>query len=147
MNDLPKTGTIIGSQQPQPLPITGSSGLGKEGEIVPSSELPVQEIQKELELPREVIAAGVKKQPTVVTLPKPITQMGVKPTGSNVGLGTGATVVLPLTQPQIAQGLQKSILDSWRWLAVWCIRKLKQFRLFNLTKPPSTNNESVRINE
>jgi len=133
MNTLPQSGTISPSSPSQPIAISGGAGIGKEGEAVPTSEQPILEIQKEVELPKEVISAGVKTSPTVINLPKPVSQMGVQPTGSNTGLGNGATVTLPLTQPQIAEGLEKNILDSWRWLAVWCIRKLKQFRLFNLT--------------
>lgn len=141
MNDLPPSGTIVGSQQSQTTPVTGSPGVSKEGEVVPSSELPIQEIRKELELPKEVVSAGVRTQPTVVNLPKPIAQMGVKPTGNNVGFGTGSTVTLPLTQPQIAQGLKKSIVDSWRWLAVWCIRRLKQLRFLNPTNLTNPTNK------
>lgn len=139
MNDLPQTGNTVRPSQPQPI-TSGTPSLGKEGEVVPSSELPIQEIHKELELPKELIATGVKTQPTVVNIPPPISKMGVKPMGSNVGLGNGATVTLPLTQAQIAEGLQKNIVDSWRWLAVWCIRRLKQLRFLSLAKP-STNNE------
>ena len=134
MNDLPQHGNTADPQQLKTVPTTGSSALGKEGESIPSSELPIQDTQKELEIPKEVISSGVKVRPTVVSLPKPVTQMGVKPVGPNVGLGTGSTVVLPLTQTQIAQGLQKNIIDSWRWLAVWCIRKLKQLRFFQTKK-------------
>jgi len=132
MNDLPGQNDNVPTQQSQPIGITGIHGIGKEGESIPASELPVLDTGKEIELPKEVGAAGVKKQPTVIHIPKPLTQIGVKPVGSNVGLGTGATVTLPLTQSQITQGLHQSILDSWRWLAVWCIRRLKQLRFFQL---------------
>jgi len=131
MNDLPQQGNIASSQPSQPASTPGSPGLGKEGEGISSSELPIQDVEKEVKLQKEVVSAGVKTQPTVINLPKPITQMGIKPAGPNIGVGTGSTVVLPLTQPQIAQGLQQSILDSWRWLAVWCIRRLKQLRFLN----------------
>jgi hypothetical protein len=134
MNDLPRQGTISDSKQTPTISISGvGSGLGKEGEGLSSAEQPIGEIHKELELPKEVVSAGVKVQPTVVNIPQPVTQIGVKQTGVNTGLGSGATVVLPLTQPQITQGLQQNILSSWRWLAVWCIRRLKQFRFLNLT--------------
>jgi len=137
MNDLPQQGNIASPEPSQPAPVPGGPGLAKEGEGISSSELPIEEIGKEVEPPKEVVSAGVKTTPTVINLPKPITQMGVKPAGPNITVGTGSTVVLPLTQPQITQGLQKSILDSWRWLAVWCIRRLKQLRFFN---PTNTTN-------
>jgi len=146
MNDLPTQGIISGSQQNSPLPTPSGSSAVKEAEVLPRGEYPVLEMQKEIELPKEVVSIGVKTQPTVVNLPKSVSQMGVKQTGVNTQFGSGAGVTLPLTQPQITQGLEKSIVDSWRWLAVWCIRKLKQFRFLNSNKL-STNNESIRINE
>ncbi len=79
----------------------------------------------EIELPKEVAAAGVTQKPTVVQLPQAVTQMGVTPVGS-VGLPQAPAAALPLTDDQIAQGLKQSITSSWRWLAEWCIRKLKQ---------------------
>jgi hypothetical protein len=133
MNTLPGPGDTAHSQTTPVMPLSGSIGIGKEGETLPAAEQPIREVTKELELPKEVVSAGVKVQPTVVNLPQPVTQMGVKQTGAGSSLGTGATVSLPLTQPQIAEGLQQDILSSWRWLAVWCIRRLRQFRFLNLT--------------
>ncbi len=80
---------------------------------------------QEIEISKEVAAVGVKAQPTTVQLPQAVTQMGVKPVGS-VGLPQAPAAALPLTDDQIAQGLKQSITSSWRWLAEWCIRKLKQ---------------------
>jgi len=133
MNSLPNQGVIPSSQNP-PLSSAGSLGVGKEGESSPSIEFPIQEIHREVDLPKEVSSVGVKSQPTVVPLPKPIQQMGVKASGQNIQIGTGSTVVLPLTQSQISEGLNKGIVDSWRWLAVWCIRRLKQLRFFQIKK-------------
>jgi len=134
MNDLTRQGTISDSKQPSIPPSISGPGLGKEGEAMSVGEQPIQEIHKELELSKEVVAAGVKMQPTVVILPKPVQQMGVRQIGVNTGLSNRATISLPLTQPQIAKGLQDDIQNSWRWLAVWCMRKLKQFRLFQIKK-------------
>jgi len=132
MNALPGPGDSVNSQPTPVIPMSGGLGIGKESEVLSSADQPIREISQELELPKEVVSAGVKTQPTVVNLPQPVTQMGVKQTGVNTGLGSGATVVLPLTQPEITLGLQENILQSWRWLAVWCIRRLKQFRFLNL---------------
>jgi len=140
MNNLPGQGDTVISQSPPVTPLSGSVGLGKESEVLSSADQPIREVSQELELPKEVVSAGVKVQPTVINLPPPVTQMGVKQTGANTGLGSGATVSLPLTQPQIAQGLQQDILSSWRWLAVWCIRRLKKFRFLNLTNPTNATN-------
>lgn len=82
---------------------------------------------QEIELPKEVAAAGVRPQPTTVQLPQSVAQMGVTPTGqSPLGGVPATTVALPLTDDQIAQGLKQSITSSWRWLAQWCVRKIKQ---------------------
>ena len=140
MNDLPQQGTTVSSPQSQPMFPSGTLGSTKEGEGMPVSELPMQEIGREIELPKEVASAGVKVQPTIVTIPQPVSTMGVKPAGSSVPVGTGSTITLPLTQAQITEGLEKNIQDSWRWLAVWCIRRLKQLRFLNPNKL-STNNE------
>jgi hypothetical protein len=131
MNSLPNQGTIPLSQNP-PASNVGGSGIGKEGELSPSGDFPIQEIHREVELPKEVRSVGVKSQPTVVAIPRPVQQMGVKPSGQNIQVGKGETVVLPLTQNQISEGLTKGIVDSWRWLAIWCIRRLKQLRFFQL---------------
>ncbi|OGG29900.1 hypothetical protein A2973_00185 [Candidatus Gottesmanbacteria bacterium RIFCSPLOWO2_01_FULL_49_10] len=82
---------------------------------------------KEIELPKEVVAAGVRAQPTTVPLPANVTKMGVTPVGDAVAPQT-TTVVLPLTDDQIAVGLRQSIANSWRWLSEWCERRLKQLR-------------------
>jgi len=128
MNSLPNTSPGV---PPTPVSVSGPAG-GKEMESMPSSDLPIREIQKEIDLPKEVVSAGVSAKPTVIPIPAPVQRMGVQPAGNNVPMGNGNTVSLPLTQQQISQGLQKSMVDSWRWLAVWCIRRLKQFRFFQM---------------
>ena len=80
---------------------------------------------QETELPKEVAAVGVKIQPTTVQIPQPVAQMGVKAVGDAIRPEEPA-VVLPLTDEQIALGLKQSITSSWRWLAEFCVRKLKQ---------------------
>lgn len=115
-----KTGTASGA----------GSAKEKEGIAIASSETALRDISgQEIDLPKEVSAAGVKVQSTVVPLPPTMSQMGVKPAGVNVSLGTGATVSLPLSDDQIVQGLHQDITTSWRWMAEWCVRKLKQLHL------------------
>lgn len=138
MNDLPTPASPgnnpISTNNPiiqsnTALVMQGAGGVhGKETEVGRSaSELPLRETGSiEMELPKEVSAVGVKVQPASVTIPQPVQQMGVTATGTNVPLGTGAAVALPLTDEQIAQGLHQGITSSWRWLAEWCIRRLKQ---------------------
>lgn len=116
------------SNQPQtpPQPI-GSTGLGKEVDSTVTIGETIKDISpREIELPKEVASAGVKVHPTTVTVPPKVSQYGVKPIGPNQPVAPTATVQLPLTDDQIAQGLKASITSSWRWLAEWCVRKLKQ---------------------
>jgi hypothetical protein len=54
--------------------------------------------------------------------------MGVQPIGQNIPSAAPA-VSLPLSDDQIATGLKQSIWSSWRWLAQWCVRKLKQVHM------------------
>lgn len=89
---------------------------------------------KEMELPKEVAAAGVSTQPTTVQLPQPVAQMGVKAIGDAV-VPVAPPVTLPLTDDQIALGLKQSVTSSWRWLAEFCVRRLKQLHR-TLVKSP-----------
>ncbi len=92
---------------------------------VPAVDASTHEVDS---LPKEVTSAGVTIQPTTIPIPQPVSQMGVKPAGSNIPMPTASTV-LPITDDQIAQGLGKSIKDSIRWLAEWCIRSLKKVHI------------------
>lgn len=129
MDDLP-TSTKSGIKQNPAIPSTvGPSGGNKEVEAVGSSSVEpgiIDLIGYEQELPKEVSSAGVKTTPTTVKIPPAVSSLGVKPAGSSTKIGDGSSVKLPLTDDQIADGLNQSITSSWRWLAVWCIRKLKQ---------------------
>lgn len=98
--------------------IEGGVGLGEAG-LRDTSGV-------EVELPREVASAGVKVRPTTVAIPQPVAQLGVKPTGANVPSQPAPAVALPLTDDQIAMGLHQGIASSLRWLAEWCVRRLKQ---------------------
>jgi hypothetical protein len=131
MTTVDDTKTTIFPQTPQTsqTPV-GQSGTGGKETAAGGAELPVIDLGKEVELPKEVAAIGVTKTPTVVPIPRPVGKMGVKPAGANVTIGTGATVTLPLTEQEVLQGLKAHIMHSWRWLSEWCIRRLKQLRLF-----------------
>jgi hypothetical protein len=76
-------------------------------------------------LSKEVASAGVSIHPTTIPIPPPVAEMGVKPASANIPMPTPA-VTLPISDDQIARGLGKSIRESLRWLAEWCLRRLKQ---------------------
>ena len=122
MNPLP---------DPQSKPTVSGGITSKEKtEIGMSSvEAPtLREVGREMPLPVEVGAAGVKLHSSSVTIPAPVQKLGVKSTG-DVSTPSVSTVALPLSDDQIATGLHQSITSSWRWLAEWCMRRLKQVHL------------------
>lgn len=97
-----------------------------------SPEVPLTDVSgQELEIPRVVERAGVRVQPTVVPIPPKVQKQGVQPVGANVP--AAQQTVVPLTDDQIVQGLKQSVASSWRWLAEWCVRRLKQLH-YNMTK-------------
>lgn len=79
-------------------------------------------------LSKEVASAGVSIHPTTIPIPPPVASMGVKSASANIPMPTAA-VTLPISDEQIAQGLGKSIKESFRWLAEWCLRRLKQVHI------------------
>ncbi len=79
-------------------------------------------------LPKEVTSAGVSIHPTTISVPAPVQQMGVKPAGANIPMPVAA-VTLPISDDQIARGLRQSVTSSLRWLAEWCLRRLKQVHM------------------
>jgi hypothetical protein len=86
----------------------------------------IQEVGQETPLSNEVAKAGVTIQPTTVTLPPSVQQLGVKAVGQAPSSVVAApSVALPLSDDQIAIGLHQSLMSSWRWLAEWCARQLK----------------------
>lgn len=135
MTDLPSQ-TPSNAPQPGPEPQPVSSGISKEVEWGMSPQagsepaVPLKDIGiAEVELPKEVSAVGVQAQPTTVQVPPQVQQQGVKPVGDISAQAQTPAVALPLTDDQIAQGLSKGVKTSWRWLAEWCKRRLKQVHL------------------
>ena len=107
----------------------GGAGIAKEvelGGLPPSEQL--RPATPEIEVPKEVTGAGVTIQPTTVALPPNVAGMGVQPAGANVPAtpSDSPAANLPLSEEQIAKGLHESVMSSWRWLAEWCVRKIKQ---------------------
>lgn len=130
MNNLPDTSGKSGNS-PTPPVTTATIGIGKESEGISilDSETGLQAAGVEMELPKEVSAVGVKQQPTVVPIPPPISQLGVKPVGSNIPVQTRPSFVMPLSDNELAQGLHISVINSFRWLAQWCQKQLKMLKV------------------
>ncbi len=107
-----------------------SGSASKEIEGAEAGEPLIREVgTHEVLLPKEVASAGVRVRPTTVSLPPKVSQMGVRPVGPTSKPVQTTTVALPLTDDQIALGLKQSITNSWRWLAEWCVRRLKQIHM------------------
>lgn len=120
-NDSDKTTTVVSS-------IAGSA-VGKERELIGQGTTEVvSEISQEVELPKEVEKAGVEALKDTIELPPDIKKLGVTPAGPTTPVAITVPlpkVVLPISDQQIVAGLHVQIINSLRWLALWCVRKLK----------------------
>ena len=128
MNDLSDSSVSqTHPQAPQDSSVAPVSSGAKEIEpATPSGDGLRDATDHESVISGELESAGVKIHPTTIPIPERVSQMGVKPAGSNIPVQTGTTVVLPLTDDQIAKGLHQSITSSWRWFAEWCVRQYKK---------------------
>jgi len=136
MDDLPKTNPVPSHQPKADRPFGEASqpagGGGQVGsiseEVAPvtgNAEVGVfSEIGREVELSPEVKKAGVTIKSDTIVLPPSLTELGMREVTPPPA--AASKVVLPLSDEQIAQGLQQSLLSSWRWLAEWCRRQLLQ---------------------
>ena len=128
MNNLPNNGNS--STQSSSLNVISSlpnkeMGTGHIG----APESPLRDLGKEMDLPREVVAAGVKASPVAIPIPPPVKNLGVRGAGTNIPMAVAASAKLPLSDVQIAEGLHTNITNSIRWLAEWCRYKLKKLGL------------------
>ena len=127
MNNLPNNGDS--STQKTIISPTGSFGKEQERGTIGSSESALQDLGKEMDLPKEVVSAGVRTQPITVSIPPPVSNLGVKVTVTQIPMVKTNSVALPLSDVQIAEGLHTNITSSIRWLAEWCRYKLKKLGL------------------
>lgn len=106
------------------------SGLAdKEKEAIKAAEVAIEEV-REPEPSVEVAKHVIKKKEEIEIAPD-LRKMGVKAPAATTSVSDVATtsLKLPLTDDQIALGLQAQILSSLRWLAEWCLRQLKKAHL------------------
>jgi len=133
MNDLPDPANQTGNQS-IPTSISGTS-LQKEAEPVVdvnvSETAVMNEFGKDMALPKEVVQAGVTIHPTSINIPPSLTNAGLMSIGQPPVTTVSQTTAinLPLTDDQIAQGLAVGMENSWRWLAEWCVRRLKMLHM------------------
>lgn len=130
MNPAQNNASPNDQQKAQPVtPVIISSSTGKEqgGSKISSSEI-VSEVKPEVELSIEVEKAGVEVIEGTIELPPDLKKLGVTSTGSTSSVTVPTPlpkVSLPISDQQVEVGLHAQILSSLRWLAVWCIRRLK----------------------
>jgi len=103
-----------------------SSSHGKETEVVsPKSEL-MKEVTPEVEIGKEVKAAGVEKIKDTIELPPDVKKLGVTPGASQIPVAIpAATVTLPLSDAKILAGSKAPLTSAFKWLSVWCFKRLK----------------------
>lgn len=130
----PTTPQSVGATPTNPVAPIAPQGAGVAKEVEAIHTAPVEapvitEVGQEAPLAPELSHVGVALHPTTVELPKIVSQLGVKPVGQAVPMPTVSAIVLPLSDEKIAEGLHQSITSSWRWLAQWCIRRLKELHV------------------
>lgn len=111
--------------------VSPAGGFQKEQEPVGESDTGLlEEIGREMELGPELERAGVIKHSEAINVPPDVKSMGVNVVGPAQPVSpTATTITLPLTDEQIAVGLHAQIVTSLRWLAEWCIRRLKKIHV------------------
>ncbi len=106
-------------------------GLEQERQLTPEEiaagkvESYLERIEKKPEIDSDV-AGVVKSSPAgVVQLPAPITDdQGQVVMSQTV---TEPEIDLPLTEPEIRDGLHHKVIDAVRWLAEFCIYLIKKY--------------------
>jgi len=114
----------------EPVGVAGS--MAKEQmPLVGDSKEVVQNVATEAEVSPEVSGVGVKAQKENVEVPPDLKKMGVSSAGPTVPVINTASVkiILPISDDQIETGLHMQIYSALRWLAEWCIKKLKKAHL------------------
>ena len=124
--------------QDQPVPAqpqqaafpTGNIQKEQEPIAVPKTEV-IGHKTSEVEIPPEVERAGVTKFSDTIELPPDVKKLGVTHTGPSVPITPVTTTVLPsvalpISDNQVVAGLHAQVVSALRWLAEWCMRRLKK---------------------
>ena len=107
-------------QQKNAASATNVGSMAKEG---------LQTASLEIQPQKEVLDAGMRVLQDNIPVPPDLKRMGVSqsgPTASLTPMTPAPAIALPITDPQIVAGLHMQIYSAIRWLAEWCIRKLKK---------------------
>lgn len=113
----------------------GKLGTGKEavgGGVLDAivAEVPgatAIETEKNAEIPPELASWMEKVETHQVQPPQQVVVADQTATNLTGNYVAQPVIVLPLSQQKVQQGTKKSVVDSMRWLAEWCIRIIKKF--------------------
>lgn len=124
------TPNVDDDQKNTPTTSAVGSVSGKERELSGQETTEaVSEITTEVEVSKEVERAGVEVVKDTIELPPDVKKLGVTQTGPSAPVSTTTTlpsVTLPISDQQVVAGLHAQILNSLRWLAIWCMKRLKK---------------------
>ncbi len=125
MTDSQKTD----NQSPSANTVSSLSAKEQEAITISSGEK-MGEVPLEVEIPPEVERVGVRKVEETFELPPDMKKLQVTAVGQTTPFTTVTTnlpqVVLPITDKQVLEGLHTKMTNAIKWLAFWCIRKLKK---------------------
>ncbi|MBI5151451.1 MAG: hypothetical protein HZA34_02660 [Candidatus Pacebacteria bacterium] len=102
-----------------------SSGLDTLVQEVPGAQ--VIETEKSAEIPPEVESWMEKVDHHEIAAPKEVVvadQTSAQPTGH---YASDPVIILPISHQKVQTGMKKSVAESIRWLAEWCLRVIKKF--------------------
>lgn len=128
MNPAQNTNNTDDLQKKTPAVIASTAGKEQEGVKI-SPETAAVETSAEIEISKEVERAGVELLKDTIELPPDVKKLGVTTAGTSTPVTTTTVlpqVPLPISDQQVVAGLHAQILSSLRWLATWCVRKLKK---------------------
>ena len=105
--------------------VHGLDALSALAQEVPGAQ--VVDVEKSAEVPPEVESWMEKVEHHEVRAPNQVVvadQTAQMPTGD---YAAQPVIVLPITQQAVQIGMKKSVQDSIRWLAEWCVKMMKKF--------------------
>lgn len=106
-----------------------AASFNKEREPFSGPVESINGISQEIEVPIEVERAGVKKVHEAIDVPPDLGKLGVLQSGPSVPIAQSTvvpSVTLPISDTQVLVGLHSQVSSSLKWLAAWCIKKLKK---------------------
>ena len=134
-NTLPKVSVPVPNTKPLISIKSSSQGAGKEKEAITSvkeAKTPeiIAESLPEIEISKEEEQAGVENISGRIELPPDVKKIGVVKTGAQTPvIASTPSVSLPLTDDKILKEVDAPLTSAVKWLAVWCLRKLKKAHL------------------